>query len=73
MELINYTPMKMQAPLKTNSTDPSPKHQITSRNIQNPNAKLRTICYICGKDYVGIVTHIRLAHPKTNPQQATNS
>ena len=42
-------------------------------NYKNPNGKPRTICYICGKDYVGIATHIRLAHPKKNPHQTTNS
>ena len=44
--------------IKINSPDPSPKHQITSRKLKND---------------VGIATHIRLAHPKTNPQQTTNS
>ena len=42
-------------------------------NYKNPNDKPRTICYICGKNYVGIATHIRLAHPKTNPQRIPNS
>ena len=42
-------------------------------NYKNPNGKHRTICYICGKDYVGIATHNRLAHRKTNPQRTKNS